>query len=183
MYPVELTGARVRLQELSPALAAPIWSIVAAEEGIVGPHGFVRSEEELRDWLIEQHVHACSPGRVRYRWAIALLAGGDLVGSTRIYVESEAERQGSLGYALATPFRGKGYATEAAALALDFGFTDLGLHRVWATIEPDNAASLRVASRLGMRREGVLESRIKVGPDQWRDAYLYAITDREWRAR
>lgn len=183
MHPVELTGARVRLRELSPELTAPIWSITAAEEGIFGPRGFVHSEEELRDWLIEQQVHARSPGRVRYRWAIALLAGGDLIGSTRIYVESEAERQGSLGYALAAGFRGHGYATEAATLALDFGFAGVGLHRVWATIEPDNVASIRVASRLGMRREGVLQSRIKVGPDQWRDAYLYAITDREWRAR
>jgi RimJ/RimL family protein N-acetyltransferase len=46
---------------------------------------------------------------------------------------------------------GRGYATEGAAAALDEAFTTLGLDDVCSVPETDNAASVRVAERLGMR--------------------------------
>ncbi len=45
---------------------------------------------------------------------------------------------------------GQGYATEAATAVLNYAFQTLGLDRVIADINPHNAASLRVAEKLGM---------------------------------
>jgi RimJ/RimL family protein N-acetyltransferase len=56
-------------------------------------------------------------------------------------------------WAIGKPYRGHGYATEAARLLIDYGFTHLGLKRWIATTEHDNVASQAVMRRLGMRVE------------------------------
>ena len=55
-------------------------------------------------------------------------------------------------YRLASSAWGRGLATEAARAALDHGFDTLGLDEIVVVIAPDNAASLKVASRLGFQR-------------------------------
>lgn len=56
-------------------------------------------------------------------------------------------------YAIAPSFQRQGFATEAAAAMIDAAFTRLGLHRVIATTSYDNAASIRVMRKIGMRLE------------------------------
>lgn len=56
-----------------------------------------------------------------------------------------------LGYRLARRYWGRGYATEAARAALDYGFKTLCLPRLIAVIDPRNVASLRVAEKIGMK--------------------------------
>jgi ribosomal-protein-alanine N-acetyltransferase len=58
-----------------------------------------------------------------------------------------------VGWRLPKAAWGQGYATEAAAAALDFGFTRLGLAEIVAITVPDNAPSRRVMQRLGMQRD------------------------------
>jgi RimJ/RimL family protein N-acetyltransferase len=54
------------------------------------------------------------------------------------------------GWLLAGSHWGRGYATEAALASLAFGFDELGLERIISIIYPANAASIRVAEKLGM---------------------------------
>jgi RimJ/RimL family protein N-acetyltransferase len=57
-----------------------------------------------------------------------------------------------VGWRLAREHWGSGYATEGARACLDHGFGDLGLRQVISIIDPRNAASVRVAEKLGMTR-------------------------------
>lgn len=59
-----------------------------------------------------------------------------------------------IGWRLTAAARGRGHATEAAGRVLAYGLGELGLARVVADIRPENAASLRVAEKIGMRRAG-----------------------------
>jgi RimJ/RimL family protein N-acetyltransferase len=52
---------------------------------------------------------------------------------------------------------GQGYATEAARAALDYAFEAWGAERVIAHIMPGNAASIRVAEKIGMHHEGEVD--------------------------
>jgi len=61
-------------------------------------------------------------------------------------------------------------------------FEDLGLHRVVAKMDGRNAASARLAERLGMRREADHLS-AEMFKGEWSDLVVYAILDDEWRAR
>lgn len=62
-----------------------------------------------------------------------------------------------IGWTLARNTWGKGYATEAARRALQFGFKELDKDHIISLIHPDNAASIRVAERLGETLEGKTE--------------------------
>lgn len=88
--------------------------------------------------------------------------------------------EADLGYELNPDYWGCGYATEAAAALIDWGFAQLGLHRVWAWCIADNARSARVLERLGMYLEGRQREKVWMG-DRWADALLYGILVHEWR--
>jgi ribosomal-protein-alanine N-acetyltransferase len=62
---------------------------------------------------------------------------------------------------------------------LGFCFGELGLHRVQASIRPDNAASRTLVEKFGFCCEGLLRDNLRVG-DVWRSDLLYALleTDR-----
>ena len=71
--------------------------------------------------------------------------------------EIEGETCIGIGYILDDTFWGKGYALEGAKACLSYAFSKLHAHRVIADIRPENAASRRVAERLGMKAEGVFD--------------------------
>ncbi len=66
-------------------------------------------------------------------------------------------------------------ATAATALVVDHCFTAVGLHRVEATVRPENAASLRVLEKLGFRHEGLFRRYLDVD-GAWRDHHCFALT-------
>ena len=88
----------------------------------------------------------------------------------------------SLGYWIGAPFRGRGYATEAARAMLAVGFDMLDLQRIDAHYLAGNDASGRVMENIGMKREGVLRQHI-VKWDVPHDVILYGILASEYRAR
>ena len=77
---------------------------------------------------------------------------------------------------------GLGYATEAAAELLRFGFDRLGLHRITAGCWAANIGSARVMEKIGMRREAHLREGAWI-QGSWQDVFHYAILNHEWRAR
>jgi ribosomal-protein-alanine N-acetyltransferase len=68
-----------------------------------------------------------------------------------------------------------GVTTAAVALVLDHCFGPVGLHRVEATVRPENAASRRVLDKLGFREEGLFRRYLNVD-GAWRDHLCYALT-------
>ena len=62
-----------------------------------------------------------------------------------------------VGYAFAAPYRGQGYAFEAASAVMAHARDDIGLTRIVATVRPDNAASITLLEKLGLRFERVLD--------------------------
>jgi RimJ/RimL family protein N-acetyltransferase len=89
-------------------------------------------------------------------WAVEEKSTGRLVG--RIGFLNPADWPGfEIGWTLARDCWGKGYATEGAQRALDYTFNELDKGHVISLIHPDNAASIRVAERLGEKPEGRTE--------------------------
>jgi [ribosomal protein S5]-alanine N-acetyltransferase len=69
-------------------------------------------------------------------------------------------------------------ATAALALGLDHCFGPVMLHRVEATVRPENAASRAVLAKVGFREEGLLRRYLEVD-GAWRDHLLVAVTVEE----
>jgi RimJ/RimL family protein N-acetyltransferase len=85
------------------------------------------------------------------------------------------------GITLAPAFQRRGYASEALRALLHLAFDTLGKHRVYASIDPRNAASLALFERAGFRREAHhVESLWLMG--EWVDDVILAMLAREWRS-
>lgn len=91
------------------------------------------------------------------------------------------DRRAELGYWLAANAWNFGFATEACSAAIDFGFRELGLLRVYAQVIAGNDASEHVLAKLGMVREGAKRQHIKKGK-HLRDVVLYGLLRDEWRS-
>jgi RimJ/RimL family protein N-acetyltransferase len=74
-----------------------------------------------------------------------------------------------VGFAFLPPHRGRGYALEATAAALEHGHRAFALRRIVAITTPDNVGSIRVLERTGMRRERTIRL-----PNDSDDLLLYA---------
>jgi ribosomal-protein-alanine N-acetyltransferase len=71
--------------------------------------------------------------------------------------------------------------TEGVQLVLRQAFTRLKLHRIEASVQPDNAASIRLIVRSGFQQEGFSRRMVRIG-GRWRDHLRYAILAEDWRA-
>jgi ribosomal-protein-alanine N-acetyltransferase len=87
--------------------------------------------------------------------------------------------QAFLGYWVGAPHARKGYMTSAIRLVLGRAFGPLGLHRVEANIQPQNAPSIALARRVGMRKEGFSPRYLAIR-GAWTDHERWAITAEEW---
>ncbi|PRX50044.1 ribosomal-protein-alanine N-acetyltransferase [Prauserella shujinwangii] len=87
-------------------------------------------------------------------------------------------RSAWVGYWVSSELAGKGVATAAVALVTDHAFGAAGLHRLEATVRPENTASLRVLAKAGYRQEGLFRRYLDVA-GAWRDHYCFAITAEE----
>ena len=87
-----------------------------------------------------------------------------------------------VGYYGFVPLTRDGYMTEGFALALDFAFRRLGLHRVEANVQPANHRSLALAERLGFEREGYSRRYVKIA-GRWRDHIRFAMLAEDWTKR
>lgn len=89
-------------------------------------------------------------------FSFAVIDGhGALVGVCSLMGVSTKYRTASLGYWIGTPYWGRGYATEAAHQAVEFGFRELSLERLEAGALEHNIASNRVLQKLGFVPTGV----------------------------
>ena len=89
-------------------------------------------------------------------WKVSLKSNGRPVGMSGLIKRDEL-RFADLGYAFLPEHAGQGYASEAGAAALDFGFRRKALPRILAIVRPGNEASLRVLAKLGMTERGVVQ--------------------------
>jgi RimJ/RimL family protein N-acetyltransferase/8-oxo-dGTP pyrophosphatase MutT (NUDIX family) len=115
----------------------------------------------------------------RTQVAFAIEVDGVVAGSLDVRLRDAGV--GEVSWALYRGHRGKGIATRAVRILVDWALTDTGLGglgywRVEAKVEPDNEASLRVATRSGLRREGV--RRVEPGTGDRPETTSYVILAR-----
>jgi RimJ/RimL family protein N-acetyltransferase len=134
------------------------------------------SEKFVRDSLVESPLESCWKSIVR---AVSDSGTGALAGLGGLVIMRGAE-EGEIWYLVDPDFQGKGIATEAAKRLLDFGFGELGLHRIRASALPENPASGRVLEKAGMRKEGFLLGNLKIH-GVWKSSFLYAMLAEEHR--
>ncbi len=92
-------------------------------------------------------------------WGICLKETDELIGTCCLGNFDELAKRSEIGYALKERAWNQGYATEAIKVVLDYGFNQLKLNRIEATITPGNDASVRVLEKLNFTKEGWVRER------------------------
>jgi RimJ/RimL family protein N-acetyltransferase len=114
-----------------------------------------------------------------FQFAVESKETGGLVGDCALQVDGQEPYRAEIGFTLAREHQGKGFASGAVWLLLNYAFEALGLHRVVAIADCRNKPSWALLERVGMRREEHFLENVwfKGG---WSDEYLYAVLKDEW---
>jgi ribosomal-protein-alanine N-acetyltransferase len=118
-----------------------------------GTLSYEETKEEL-DWFLNGHPRRPELGL----WATIHKPDMRFIGRCGLLpwtIDGRAEVE--VAYLLAKPYWGQGLATEAARAIAGYALEQLGLSRLICMIDPDNAASRRVAERIGMTLEKAME--------------------------
>ncbi|MNX35056.1 putative ribosomal N-acetyltransferase YdaF [compost metagenome] len=99
---------------------------------------------------------------------------GSLIGEVLLFAIRREDRQGEVGYWLAEAMQGRGIITRACRAIIDFGFADLGLHRLELRCGSENLRSQAVATRLSFTREGKLRQAFWMN-ERFHDQVLYSL--------
>lgn len=178
-YPL-IASRRLRLRGFrgtdAEAVAALAGHRDVAATTLTIPHPYPGHEAE--SW-IQSHHQAFVAGE-RISLAITRRKDGQLVGAIALSLDGE-HRKAELGYWIGRGFWGRGYATEAAAAVLHYGFEVLELNRIYAHHMQENPASGRVLAKIGLEPEGILREHVlKWG--EYKDLVLYGLTRDRYRS-
>ena len=175
-----LVGERVRLRGLCeddlPTLAK--WEMdagrLATLSSWVAPPSEAAAKERIAKWSANEKDDV--------GFAIETLDDPPvLVGHIALWGARPKDRQGSIGIALGREYIGRGYGTDAMRVIVDYGFREMGLHRIQLDVAPFNPAAIRAYEKAGFVEEG--RHRESVWHDgRWYDEVLMSILDREWSA-
>jgi RimJ/RimL family protein N-acetyltransferase len=174
----EIETGRLILRDLGPADAEVVTHYRADPEVSRYQSWEPDSVQKLRSYIAE--LAARDPGTpgAWYQIGIALRSGGELVGDCGIRILNHA-RQAEIGITVAPAFQRRAYASEALRAMLDYVFVKLRKHRISASVDPRNAASIRLMQSLGFRQEAhLIESLWFKG--QWVDDIIFAMLAKEW---
>ncbi len=152
--------------DLEPLMA--LWTDPAVTRYLGGPRDRARLQAALEET-------AQNPAGERYDlWPLIETGTGRVVGHCGLLDKEVAGRtEIEVTYILAASVWGQGYATEIGRALIRYAFETMGVARVIALIEPDNAASEQVALKIGMR----LEKEVVRPSGSVRKMYVYERDD------
>jgi RimJ/RimL family protein N-acetyltransferase len=127
---------------------------------------------KLREW---------SRGCAETCWALLDRDGGEALG--RIAMIPRGRDIWEAACMIVPAARGRGLAPKALSLAIDHAFEKRGARRVFADVDPENGASIRVFEKLGFQREGIARANWKTHIGV-RDSLILSLIEsdpRPWR--
>ena len=110
------------------------------------------TEEDGRAFIAE--MGRTEPGQPGwFQFALEERTTGCFVGDCGLFIDPTDQRLARIGYTIARPLWGHGFATEAVSGLVAFAFERFALHRITASVDPRNLASCRVLERAGFTKE------------------------------
>ncbi len=138
---------------------------------------FPYDEADAEQWIVNTNK-GLSENKI-YSFAITELERDQFIGAIGLHRDEENDRA-EIGYWIAEPYWNRGYASEALAALLDFGFNQLQLNKLFATHLIENPASGRVLVKNGMLKEGELKDHYRKG-SEYKSVVQYRLTNAEYQ--
>lgn len=156
--------------------------------------GWVPSAEFLMQWAgfiftyplderqLEEYLQSAKANPSKRRiWKV--VEKGAVVGHIELNNIYDHDRKASLCRVLiGPPWRGVGFGKQMVLKVLEYGFEELGLHRIELGVYDFNTPAIRCYEACGFVKEGLQRDYRRMG-DEWWSLYTMSILEHEWRAR
>ncbi|MDM5297619.1 GNAT family N-acetyltransferase [Bacillus pumilus] len=146
-----LETRRLRLRTMNE-LDAPFLHKIFQDQEVMKYYPSLKDEKQTIEWIAwnkknERMYHTSM-------WIIEDLETKEPLGQSGIVLQNiEGQTELEIGYMLKRAAWGHGYATEAAKGCLTYGFDEMKVRRMVSLIRPENEASVKVALKMGMKKE------------------------------
>lgn len=176
MWPTRLVEGDIVLRPLAKSDARAYKEVTTRNQGWLGPWEATSPDPGFQKPAFRELLKILNrQGKRGQAFPFVIEVEGQLRGQlTLSSVQWGSLRTATIGYWIDRAVAGQGIVPTAVAMAVDFGFFSLGLHRIQIDIRPENAASLRVVEKLGFRDEGLREAYMHID-GEWADHRSFAL--------
>jgi RimJ/RimL family protein N-acetyltransferase len=174
---MELATARLQLNALNGSDAVALFGYRADPE-VSRYQGWRPETLAEAEQFIRGQAALNAPAQCQwFQRAIRRRNEGDLIGDLGVCLSDD---QAEFGITLAPQAQGHGYAREAMQTLFAWLFGSLGVHRVYASVDPRNAPSMALLRAVGMRQEAHFRESLMFR-GEWVDDVVFGLLAREWR--
>lgn len=178
----QIVTDRVRIEDLTPADAPVLFGYRSDAEVGRFQSWSPASVDETRAFIVR---NASSPFGESGTWrqlAVRSAATGELVGDLGVHFLAQDDQQVEIGFTIAPAHQRRGLGTSAVIAMLDHLFTVLTKHRVFASVDPRNEASMALLGNVGMRQEAHFRQSL-LWRGAWADDVVFALLRSDWADR
>lgn len=142
--------------------------------------GFVPKELKEVDEFIAKNPLKFNQPESWYQVVIIEKKSNKIIGDIGIHFVGDDDFQCEIGCTLNKKYQGKGFATNAMKITIDYLFHNLNKHRISGSVDPNNSNSIRLLERLNFRKEAHFKESLFVN-GEWKDDVIYGILKSEWK--
>ncbi|RXJ04649.1 N-acetyltransferase [Anaerobacillus alkaliphilus] len=113
-------------------------------------------------------------------WGIEISETGELIGEIDLYNFDNKTENCEVSYSLGYHWWNLGYGTEALKTVVEFGFSQMNIHKISAAHNTDNPASGKIMSKVGMVQEGTIRHMIRNAKNQYKDCAVYGLLQEDY---
>ncbi len=175
-----LKSARITLRPLRPQDAPAVLAYRSNPEIYQFQTWQPKTLSEVEEFILRRCVSEPNLPGTWFQLAICKNDSGELIGDCGLHFLKAAPRQVEIGITLKPDAQHWGFATETLELVFNHIFADLEQHRIFASVDPNNHASIRLLERMQMRQEAHFVETVWMY-NRWLDDRVYAILAREWK--
>ncbi len=166
----QLRSARLTLTKL----ALDDWELIRSiylDPTLMQHIATVRSEEEIRRNFDKELAPWSLDSTHWLTWIIRETASGNDVGLISICTRDREKLTAEIGFIILEAYKGKGYATEAIKLIMDFAVVTVGFQKITAVCSEEHAASRRVLEKAGMKLDEIVPESTEIAGKMVNDCF------------
>ncbi len=182
MEPPKIHTERLNIRPLAVVDAANVYAYRSLPAVYRYQNWLPNSAAEVAQFIARMNVSGYNLVDTWFQLGLVLRDNDRLIGDIGLHFLPPNNEQTEIGFTVSPEHQRRGYALEAVTAVMDHAFQQMNKHRIVAGVDPNNAASISILGKLGMRREGHFRKSVKIR-GIWEDDLLYAMLREEWLRR
>jgi RimJ/RimL family protein N-acetyltransferase len=178
----EIVTGRLKLTPLLAGDAATLFDYRADPEVCRYQSWAPGSIDDARSFIDGMQSVAFDTPGTWFQLAARLRESDLLIGDLGVHFPADHPRQVEIGFTVAPRYQRQGFGAEAVEGLLAHLFGPLDKHRVFASVDPRNEASIALLKRVGMRQEAHFRESLWL-KGEWVDDLMFGILASEWKSR